>query len=263
MNLLKFLIVLALFFIGVLLFYAFKYRNPYRFRMYIGKKGSGKTTMIVKLALKYQKKGMKVYSTVPVPGCYFIEPYRLGVDYIPPNSVILIDEVGMVWDNRNFKEFSKANRDYFKLQRHYKHIVYAFSQAFDIDIKLRNLTDELYIMRSFCNCMSLARKVLRRITILSASREGQATGESRIVDDLKYDSLLFFWCGAIQFTWLPKYAKYFDSYDVPELPVVEHQLYPGFKSVPFMERLRISFSGVGDRWCTYLGKLRRFDRVKE
>ena len=88
MNFVKFLIFLSLVFIGVLLFYAFKYRNPYRFRMYIGKKGSGKTTMIVKLALKYQKKGMRVYSTVPVPGCYFIEPYRLGVDYIPPNRLV-------------------------------------------------------------------------------------------------------------------------------------------------------------------------------
>lgn len=248
------LIFAFLIFFIVLLYYAFKYRNPYKFVMYIGKKGSGKTTMIVKLALRYLKRGRTVYSTVPVPGCYFVEPYRLGVDYIPPDSVILIDEVGMVWDNRNFKEFSKANRDYFKLQRHYKHTVYAFSQAFDIDIKLRNLTDELYIMRSFCNCMSLARRVLRRITILSASDHGSATGESRIVDDLKYDSLLFFWCGSLQLTWLPKYSKYFNSFDVPDLPRVDHVLYPSIlPSKPFLPVL----DRFSDSWSKSLSRLRR------
>ena len=51
-------------------------------------------------------------------------------------SVIFIDEVGMIWDNRDFASFAHCVRDWFKLQRHYKCKVYLFSQSFDIDKKL-------------------------------------------------------------------------------------------------------------------------------
>ena len=48
----------------------------------------------------------------------------IGFKQIPPNSVLLVDEVGMIWDNRQFKNFKPEVRDWFKLQRHYRVKVY-------------------------------------------------------------------------------------------------------------------------------------------
>lgn len=117
-------------------YHLIRYRNPYKLYMVFGKKGSGKSTLMVKLAIKYRKKGFNVYCNTLIPGTYYIDTEDIGLVDIPPNSVLMIDEVGMIWDNRDFKNFKNYIRDYFKLQRHYRHVVYLFSQSFDIDKKL-------------------------------------------------------------------------------------------------------------------------------
>ena len=59
-----FIIVLELLAFAAFIFiiwHVMKYRNPYKLYMVFGKKGSGKTTLMTKLALQYQKKGWRVY----------------------------------------------------------------------------------------------------------------------------------------------------------------------------------------------------------
>ena len=204
-----------------------KYRNPYKLTMFIGKKGAGKTTMIVKYALHYQKKGIPCYSSVPIPGCYTFNPKLLGSFAIEPNAVIFIDEASLLWDNRNFKTFSDDLKAYFRYQRQYRHKVFLFSQAFDVDLKLRNLCDELYIIRNIANVFSVARRVEKNITVLSARDDGAQ--QSAIVDDLHYSSLIFAPFGGMKFTYIPKYTKYFKSFDPPALPEKEYPLEPPFK----------------------------------
>lgn len=225
----------------VLLVYAYLYRNPYRLIMVFGKKGSGKTTMIVKLTQKYIKRGIKVYSTVPVPGAYLFDVKEIGFSHFDAGSVIFIDEVGMIWDNRNFKNFLTEVRDYFKLQRHYKHTVYLFSQSFDVDLKLRNLTDSMYLTKTYFNVISIARRVNRSITIVHPSGEG----ESRIADDLDFAPLLAFWTFPVRITWIPAWTRYFDSFEVPKLGPLTSVLcsYPdGFDSRPFYRRKWSAFT---------------------
>lgn len=233
----------------ILLFYAWAYRNPYKLIMVFGKKGSGKTTLIVKLSQKYIKRGIKVYSTVPVPGAYLFDVKQIGFADFDPESVIFIDEVGMIWDNRNFKAFLTEVRDYFKLQRHYKHTVYLFSQSFDVDIKLRNLTDSMYLTRTYFNVISIARRVNRSITIVHPSGEG----ESRIADDLDFAPLLAFWSFPLRVTWIPAWTRYFDSYEAPELGPLKSALCPfppDFDSRPFYRR----------KWSAFLLFLRSCPR---
>lgn len=219
----------------ILLCYAWAYRNPYRLIMVFGKKGSGKTTMIVKLTQKYLKRGIKVYSTVPVPGAYLFDVSRIGFADFDPESVIFIDEVGMIWDNRNFKNFRTEVRDYFKLQRHYRHTVYLFSQSFDVDLKLRNLTDSMYLTKTYFNVISIARRINRSLTIVHPSGEG----ESRIADDLDFAPLLAFWTFPIRVTWVPAWTRYFDSFEAPALGPQECALCPypdDFDFRPFYKR---------------------------
>lgn len=184
--------------------------------MIFGKKGSGKTTTLTKLALQHQKRGWKVYSTIDIPGCYIFDVGEIGYKTFPENSCILIDEVGMIWDNRDFKNFKPEVRDFFKFQRQYKLKVYLFSQTFDIDLKLRNLTDEMYLLTNVLRVFSVQRRILKKITISNASSNGSSV--STLVDEYKFDSILF---GGIKWTFIPRYVYYFKSYDPKQLTYIE------------------------------------------
>lgn len=197
-------------------YHVLKYRNPYKLYMCFGKKGSGKTTLMTKLCLQYKKKGWNVYCDREIPGAIVFPTNEFGKYQFPPNSLILVDEVGLVWDNRNYKSFPEHVKVYFKYQRQYRHVVFLFSQSFDIDKKIRDLTDHLYIVQNYFNCFSIARRVTKFLTVVHASKSAQ--GESKIVDDYKIDSLLLAPFGTVKITYIPKYAKYFKSFNPPELP---------------------------------------------
>ena len=216
--------LICCFFIFFVAYHVIKYRNPYKLYMVFGKKGSGKTTLMTKLALQYQKKGWNVYCDRPIPGCYLYDIQDFGKKMFPENSLILVDEVGLIWDNRNFKSFPECVKVYFKYQRQYKNVVYLFSQSFDVDKKIRDLTDHLYIVQNFFNCFSIARRVTKSLTVVHADKSAQ--GESKIVDDYNIDSLLLAPFGSVKFTYIPKYAKYFNSYNPPQLDPYEAELMP-------------------------------------
>ncbi len=193
-----------------------KYRNPFKLYMVFGKKGSGKTTFLAKTAYQYLKKGYPVYSTESIPGVIKFDVSEIGYVTFPENSVILIDEVGMIWDNRQFKNFKTEVRDYFKFQRHERHIVYLFSQTFDIDVKLRNLTDGMYLCVCKFGWLSIARKIKRSITLVHP----QGDSESRIADDLEFEPIFWSLFGAKTciFTFIPHWVGLFDSHEKLGLP---------------------------------------------
>lgn len=204
-------------------YYIVKYRNPYKLIMVFGKKGAGKTTFLTKLAQKYIKQGRPVYSTEYIAGTYKIDPRDVGYVQFPENSVLLLDEVGMYYDNRNFKNFKDEVRDYFKLQRHYKHTVYLFSQTFDVDLKLRNLTDSMYMLVNYFGFITVGKQIKRKLVVVKPSPDA----ESRIADELVITPFFLTPFGARIFVWIPHWVKYFDSHSAPELqhkdfPVVEY-----------------------------------------
>lgn len=200
---------------GFLFLYATrKYANPYKLIMIFGKKGSGKTTTICKLVHQHFKKGWICFSTVPVPNAYTISYDVIGDYWFPENSVIFIDEVGMIWDNRDFKKFKSSVRDWFKYQRHNKVKVYLFSQTFDIDKKLRDLTDAMYLMCNKLRVFSYGKKISKIIVLNKSSAEAPST----IAEDLQFEPFIFFWLGTRTLTFIPKWANYFDSHDRLAIP---------------------------------------------
>lgn len=224
--------MIALIIVELILLFAFlflvynyiKYRNPYKLYMVFGKKGSGKSTLMTKLAVKYQKKGWKVYSDTQLPGVYCFSIDDFGKCQFPENSLVLIDEVGLIWDNRNFKSFPEHVKVYFKYQRQYRCVVYLFSQSFDIDKKIRDLTDHLYLVQNYFNCFSIARRITKRLTVVHADRSAQ--GESKITDDYEIDPLWKCFFGSVIVTYIPHWAKYFKSYNPPQLPAYETEYIP-------------------------------------
>lgn len=200
------------------------YANPYKLYMIFGKKGSGKTTLLTKLAMNYVAKGYVVYSTVDVPGCRTFKAEDVGDFVFPEGAVIFFDEVGIIWDNRNFKNFRSEVRDYFKYQRQYKNTVYLFSQTFDIDLKLRNLTDAMYLCRNVGGIFSVARRIVRDVTLTEATDEKG----SQIADTLSFVpwlSILFGQKPAL-ITFIPRYAPYFNSFAPPLRPLIFSENHP-------------------------------------
>ena len=178
--------------------------------MVFGKKGSGKTTYLTKQAYKHLRRGWKVYSTVAIPGVELFNVHDISQGRVfPEHSLVLIDEVGIIWDNRNFKNFSNNTRDYFKFQRQYKNKVILFSQTFDIDLKLRNLTDTMFLLKNGARIFSVARRIDKRITI----QNGEDGKASTLVDDYRFAPLLS--SGSIDITFIPRWVPFFSSYDPP------------------------------------------------
>ena len=203
--------------------YARKYANPYKLIMVFGKKGSGKSTLLTRLAIKYAKQGRIVYSNTPIyyPGIRLYNVEDIGKYTFPPYSIVMVEEVGMIWDNREFKSFRTDVRDWFKLQRHHKVTVFLFSQTFDIDVKLRNLTDLMYMCTNHFNVISIARRVNRKLVIVEPTGES----EGRIADGYVLQPLIlqFFGMRSLYFTWIPKYKKYFKTDLIEEeLPEIEY-----------------------------------------
>lgn len=210
-----------------------RYLNPYKLTMVFGKKGSGKSTLLTKMALKYLKLGYRVYTTESIPGTYLITPEDIGSAEFPPRSVLLIDEAGMKWDNRNFKNFDAKVRDWFKLQRHRKLIVWLFSQTFDVDKKIRDLTDDMYLVEKKFRVFSYAKRILKRTVLVQSKTSAQ--GESKITEDLVFDYFLLFMFGSRRFTFIPKYVGMFDSFVADPLEDRDFEYIPPLK-VPVKKR---------------------------
>lgn len=204
-------------FFGIFHFLTYKYLNPFKLTMVFGKKGSGKSTLLVRLAYKYLAMGWNVFSTERLDGCVHIDYKDIGYKNIPPYSLLLVDEVGMIWDNRHYKDFKPEVRDWFKLQRHYKVKVVLFSQTFDIDKKLRDLTDDMYLCVNVLRVFSWAKRITRRVVLVKPGPDSPA----RIDEELAYDSLIFWPFGSRILTFIPTWAPFFDSHNCPQLGEVD------------------------------------------
>lgn len=120
--------------------------NPYKLYIIIGNKGTGKTAYMTWLAHKYSKKGWSIYTNFgifnPLKSDYYNYSY-------PENSVLFIDETGLIHDNRSFKTFPKQATELYKYQRKRKLIIYLASQTVDVDKKIRDVADYHILLRRF------------------------------------------------------------------------------------------------------------------
>lgn len=200
-----------------------KYLNPYKLTMVFGKKGCGKTTTLTKLAYQHSKSGWIVFCTErDVANSHYIPYDYIGKYWFPEHSVLLVDEVGMIWDNRNFKNFAPEVRDWFKYQRHNKVKVYLFSQSFDIDKKLRDLTDQMYLLVNKFRVFTYGKKISKVFVINSSTAEAP----SSIAENLAFEPFIFFMFGTRTLTFIPHWKKKFDSHTrlpIPDLPEIVYQ----------------------------------------
>lgn len=224
--LLFFLVTGSLLFAFVL--YSRKFRNPYKLTFIFGKKGSGKSTLMVNWMLRDLRRGWNVYTDIQdvvIPGVRIIDSSSLLADFVPePNSSVYLDEVGISFDNRNYKSFPPGLRDFFKLQRKYRCKVTMNSQSFDVDKKIRDTTDSMILTVNIGNVICIARPIIRTITLTKASSES----DSRIADELRFAP---FW--RWKFYWMPRYFKWFKSFNAPYRDFIDFR--PAVPDDPLLE----------------------------
>lgn len=123
-----------------------------------------------------------------------------------PHSLVVIDEVNLLWDNREFKSFPKELGAWFRLQRHKKVKVILFSQTADADKKIRDLTDRVYLCKRYFQILIVNIPYEKEIIY----REPQFAGDvSGFVDHYRKLSWGPLGCN---FCLLPKWVKYHDSF---------------------------------------------------
>lgn len=184
-----------------------KYLSPYTFTLVFGKKGVGKSLSMQKDILKHQKHGWKVYadSNTSLENVTMIDASKIHTYSFPRNSLIVIDEINLLWDNRDFKKFDKNIQDWFREQRKKGIKIIAYSQTFDCDKKLRDLTDRLAIQKKFMRVWTVRRYYVKTPRIISAE---EARDTAKIADD--YIKVPFMFKG-LDITYIPKYVNCYDT----------------------------------------------------
>lgn len=184
---------------------------------YFGVPGCGKTSILTIIAQKELiriKKGKSRYDHV-VTNFYCAGAERFNVSdlgiYRFDNTLILIDEITLDVDSRDYKKFSKGLKDFFVLHRHLHNDIVYFCQDFErVDKTIRDMTYDLWYLKKsiipFFDHFTVAKRIFRNININEYSSE--------LTLGYRFASLL-----EIIFTPTKKlfyrrpYYKYFDSYD--------------------------------------------------
>lgn len=185
-----------------------KYINPYTMDLYIANKGAGKSTTLAKNVLKARRKGNNVYTNaddINIPGTRIFNTFDLG-NYHVEKAYILVDEVSLYFDNRNYKNTSKEFIQWLRSIRHDRLCVDLFTQSYDCDKKIRTMCDNIYIGYRYFRVLTVWRRLKKNVAI----REAAMDASSQIVDNLNFTP---WWIpGSIKITYIPKYIKYFDSF---------------------------------------------------
>lgn len=182
---------------------------------YFGVPGVGKTSMLAKIGIKELnkiKKGKSKYKHV-YTNFYLKGAERISFDDLKQfklyDSLILFDEITMDADNRHFKTFPTEIRDFFILHRHLGlDIVYA-TQSYDmVDMKIKNLTADLWYMRRsvapFFHNFTYARRVWRKVNINEHTSE--------MTNGYRFCNLVeAIFVSNFKFSFRPLYYKYFDT----------------------------------------------------
>lgn len=119
-----------------------------------GLPGVGKSTFLTACAIHWNKGksffGIKAkpvtFTNFYCQGCYKFNFEDLGTLYFHDCN-ILIDEIMLFADCRNFKNFSDSLTSFFALHRHFGVDIIWCSQYWnDCDKKIRNITDNYYLL---------------------------------------------------------------------------------------------------------------------
>ncbi len=213
---------------------AYNPKHPLQLNVYFGVPGSGKTTyaawlvkqankesLVIRLCRrfpcrftnwilrgKHWKRSFNVWSNVPISGAYQLDARQDIGRFQIENGKMVIDEAGVEFNNRNYKAFPPEAIKFFKYHRHYGVSVDVFSQSFDdMDITLRRLAQNFYVVRKSCIPFFICLKRIRR-------KVGIDDNTHQLCDYYSFGLPIL----DTRRIFCPPLWKLFNSYDFEELP---------------------------------------------
>ena len=199
--------------------------------------GAGKTTYLARYAQKELKKIRKgkskykhVISNTPISGTIYVPNIRKLIETTAPeHTLILVDEAGIVWNNRKMKITDKEI-EYLKLIRHYDSKMIAISQSYDdIDITIRRIYTSMFLLERF-PYITLIKPIRKYVTIEPETEQ--------IIDGYNFRSI-FSW----RFLLRPRYFKYFDTkWKLNDGR--KHPDYKEFQTVPYRKKKLLNIRGI-------------------
>ena len=173
----------------------------------------------------------RIFCNFPISGTYKLDFDNLGV-YDFSDSLIIIDEIMLLCDSRDWKNFRQDLRNFLALHGHYRcDIVYCSQGYQDTDLRIRNLTERMfYIEKS--GSFTVVRPIDKGWSIDEQIREGYKLAPAL----------------GCTWIWRKKYYRFFDSFAAPELPENPSVLWDDICLIPytmsFPERVADKIKGV-------------------
>jgi len=175
----------------------------------MGRPGSGKSTYAAALARRYQKKGYPVWSSTDIKGCYKLDVLSDLMTYEISDGLVLIDEAGLDFDSRAWKNFTRDQVEFFKMHRHYHLRIVVLSQYWDdVDKKIRVISDRISCLVP--TVLGFGFVCLRDIKMYIGISE-----DKQIVQQFDFKPRLF---GGIHYYWKWAAFPFFDTHSRRSLP---------------------------------------------
>lgn len=202
--------------------------------LYFGLPGCGKTTLLASMALKASRcrRYKYVYSNVylTIPGVTHIPNDVIG-KYNLRDCLILIDEGTLFADSRHHRDFPQHVCEFFMLHRHYNCDIIIFTQGWDtLDKRIRQITDRVFYVyktRIWGRLFTRYYRIPYGIIIPDPKKDSGSTKLGEIIQGYCKPPLLIRIFAHRLFR--PKYYRYFNSWDKPELPPLPDRYKPYIK----------------------------------
>lgn len=177
--------------------------------LYFGKPRCGKTTHLTKIALEELKRIKEkksrynyVVSNVNIKGVVFTTFENLA-KYEFNKCLILLDEITLDADSRDFKKFTKAHKEFFVMHGHYKNNIILYTQIYNrLDSTIRDIVDSCFHMWKFF-CFTISTRIPTSIVIPEETGDiNQGYRKPKRFEAIMNTKIMY----------RPKYYKYFDSF---------------------------------------------------
>lgn len=187
--------------------------------------GSGKTTYACRILKKELDKIRKGKSNYKNLFCNFhnhlvprVDMHEFGPKVFPDYSLVVIDESGIDFNNRQFKKMLIETIEEFKLSRHRHCDMIIISQTWnDTDLAIRSLC-EVYWQLFWMGSFTMGRRIIKEI------KPDRESGDMK--EFYRYGRLIrsilpypFYQNNFLLFLRSP-YYRWFNSYDAPEKPLM-------------------------------------------
>lgn len=200
-------------------------------RLTFGLPGCGKSTDIAAQAYKCIngsfierlfkfRRYQNVYSNIDlaIDGVIKIDNDCVG-KYMLEDCAIFIDEATLFADSRGWKVFGEDKKSFFLTHRHYRADVFLYTQRWDaVDLRIKSVVDRVYYMYK-TPIMGLWYSKCYRIPygiIIPDAKKGTSEKLGEIIQGYRKPSIIIRMFARRLYR--PKWYKYFDSFEVKQLP---------------------------------------------